>query len=33
LPPAPSNTAMHRTDTAIGFQVVEHMYEVEARIA
>ena len=30
---APSNTAMHRTNTALGFRVVEHMYEVEARIA
>lgn len=30
---APSNTAMHVTNTALGFRVVEHMYEVEARIA
>jgi GNAT superfamily N-acetyltransferase len=30
---APSNTAMHRTNTALGFRVVEHMYEVEAPIA
>jgi len=30
---APSNTAMHRTNTALGFRVVEHMYEVEALIA
>ena len=30
---APSNTAMHRINTALGFRVVEHMYEVEARIA
>ena len=30
---APSNTAMHRTNTALGFRVVEHMHEVEARIA
>jgi GNAT superfamily N-acetyltransferase len=29
---APSNTAMHHTNTALGFRVVEHMYEVEARI-
>lgn len=27
---APSNTVMHRTNTALGFQVVEHMYEMEA---
>src|SRR6478735_6666873 len=30
---APSNTAMHRTNTTLGFRVVEHMYEVEAPIA
>lgn len=30
---APSNAAMHRTNTALGFRVVEHMYEVEAPIA
>lgn len=30
---APSNTAMHHTNTALGFRVVEHMYEVEAPIA
>jgi GNAT superfamily N-acetyltransferase len=30
---APSNTAMHHTNTALGFRVVEHMYEVEAVIA
>ena len=30
---APANTAMHRTNTALGFRVVEHMYEVEAVIA
>ena len=30
---APSNMAMHRTNTALGFRVVEHMYEVEAPIA
>ncbi len=30
---APTNTAMHRTNTAMGFRVVEHMYEVEAPIA
>jgi len=30
---APTNTAMHRTNTALGFRVVEHMYEVEAPIA
>lgn len=29
---APSNTAMHRTNTAMGFRVVEHMYEVEAAL-
>ncbi|MBS2938601.1 GNAT family N-acetyltransferase [Nocardioides sp. J2M5] len=29
---APSNTAMHRTNTAMGFRVVEHMYEVEAAV-
>lgn len=29
----PANTAMHRTNTAMGFRVVEHMYEMEARIA
>lgn len=27
---APSNTAMHRTNTALGFRVVERMYEMEA---
>ncbi|WP_210650788.1 GNAT family N-acetyltransferase [Nocardioides sp. SYSU D00065] len=26
---APSNTAMHHTNTALGFRVVEHMHEVE----
>ena len=30
---APSNAAMHHTNTALGFRVVEHMYEVEAVIA
>ncbi len=30
---APSNSAMHRTNTALGFRVVEHMYEMEAVIA
>jgi GNAT superfamily N-acetyltransferase len=30
---APTNTAMHRTNTAMGFRVVEHMYEVETTIA
>ena len=30
---APSNTAMHRTNTAMGFRVVEHMYEVEIPLA
>jgi hypothetical protein len=30
---APSNTAMHHTNTALGFRVVERMYEVEAVIA
>ncbi|MDR7251031.1 GNAT superfamily N-acetyltransferase [Nocardioides sp. BE266] len=29
----PQNTAMHHTNTALGFRVVEHMYEVEAVIA
>jgi GNAT superfamily N-acetyltransferase len=29
---APTNTAMHHTNTALGFRVVEHMYEVEAGI-
>lgn len=27
---APSNAAMHHTNTALGFRVVEHMFEVEA---
>lgn len=27
---APSNTAMHRTNTGLGFRVVERMYEMEA---
>ena len=30
---APDNTAMHRTNTAMGFRLVEHMYEMEAAIA
>ena len=30
---APSNTAMHHTNTALGFRVVEHMYEVEADVS
>ena len=30
---APDNTAMHHTNTALGFRVVEHMYEMEAVIA
>ncbi len=30
---APSNTAMHRTNTALGFRVVEHMHEMEADVA
>ncbi|CAM3839633.1 GNAT family N-acetyltransferase [Nocardioides zeicaulis] len=30
---APTNTAMHRTNTAMGFRVVEHLHEVEAAIA
>ena len=30
---APDNAAMHRTNTAMGFRVVEHMYEMEAAIA
>jgi GNAT superfamily N-acetyltransferase len=29
---APSNTAMHHTNTALGFRVVEHMYEMEATL-
>lgn len=29
---APSNTAMHHTNTALGFRVVEHMFEVEAQL-
>ncbi|WP_322921619.1 GNAT family N-acetyltransferase [Nocardioides renjunii] len=29
----PDNTAMHRTNTTLGFRVVEHMYEMEASIA
>ena len=29
----PANTAMHRTNTAMGFRVVEHMFEVEAALA
>ena len=29
----PSNLAMHHTNTAMGFRVVEHMFEVEAVIA
>ena len=29
---APSNTAMHRTNTALGFRVVEHMHEMEADV-
>jgi GNAT superfamily N-acetyltransferase len=29
---APTNTAMHHTNTALGFRVVEHLYEVEASI-
>ena len=27
---APSNAAMHHTNTALGFRVVEHMHEMEA---
>lgn len=30
---APDNTAMHHTNTALGFRVVERMYEMEAPIA
>ncbi|WP_297617839.1 GNAT family N-acetyltransferase [Nocardioides sp.] len=30
---APTNTAMHHTNTALGFHVVEHMHEMEAVIA
>lgn len=30
---APTNTAMHRINTALGFRVVEHVYEMEAVIA
>jgi GNAT superfamily N-acetyltransferase len=29
---APTNTAMHHTNTALGFRVVEHLHEVEAVI-
>ncbi len=29
---APSNLAMHHTNTAMGFRVVEHMYEMQAAI-
>lgn len=29
---APSNSAMHHTNTALGFRVVEHMYEMEAAV-
>ena len=29
---APSNVAMHRTNTALGFRVVEHMHEMEAEL-
>ena len=29
---APSNAAMHHTNTALGFRVVEHMYEMEAEV-
>ncbi len=29
---APSNAAMHHTNTALGFRVVEHMYEMETSI-
>jgi len=29
---APTNVAMHHTNTAMGFRVVEHMYEMEARL-
>ena len=30
---APSNTAMHHTNTALGFRVVEHMHEMEVDLA
>ena len=30
---APSNTAMHHTNTALGFRVVEHMYEMEVDLS
>jgi GNAT superfamily N-acetyltransferase len=30
---APDNTAMHRTNTALGFRVVERMYEMDVAIA
>jgi GNAT superfamily N-acetyltransferase len=30
---APSNAAMHHTNTAMGFRVVEHMYEMEVDLA
>lgn len=29
---APTNTAMHHTNTALGFRIVEHLHEVEAVI-
>lgn len=31
--PAPSDTAMHRTNTTLGFRVVERMHEMEARVS
>jgi GNAT superfamily N-acetyltransferase len=30
---APSNAAMHHTNTSLGFRVVEHMYEMEADLS
>jgi hypothetical protein len=32
-PHALPNTAMHRTNAALGFRVVEHMYEMEAEVS
>lgn len=29
---APTNLAMHHTNTTMGFRVVEHMYEMQASI-
>jgi hypothetical protein len=32
-PHALPDTAMHRTNTALGFRVVEHLYEMEAEVS